>query len=68
VAGRHLHSLKLRVENLPGGKVKVQGKAWKTGSRSRRSGRSRRSIHRQPRRAPGLFLDAEFGAFIDNIR
>ncbi|MGE0394582.1 MAG: hypothetical protein AB7P67_13535, partial [Vicinamibacterales bacterium] len=61
-------TLKLRVENLPGGGVKVQGKAWKTGT-PEPAGWGIEKVDPIGNRegAPGLFLDAEFGAFIDNI-
>lgn len=61
-------TLKLRVENLPGGGVRVQGKAWKTGT-PEPAGWAIEKLDTIGSRegAPGLFLDAEFGAFIDNI-
>ena len=61
-------TLKLRVENLPGGAVKVQGKAWKSGTPEPAEWTIERLDKIGSREgAPGLFLDAEFGAFIDNI-
>lgn len=61
-------TLKLRVENLPRGGVKVQGKVWKTGT-PEPAGWAIEKVDPIGNRegAPGLFLDAEFGAFIDNI-
>jgi hypothetical protein len=62
------YRLKLRVENLPDGSVRAQGKAWpasdpepalwtieKVDPIGNREG------------APGFFIDAEFGAHIDNL-
>ena len=61
-------SLKLRVETLPGGGVKVLGKAWKTGTPEPAAWMIEKTDKIGNREgAPGLFLDAEFGAFIDNI-
>lgn len=61
-------SLRLRVQNLPGGRVQVQGKAWKTGTPEPAAWTIERidplGSHEG---APGLFLDAEFGALIDNF-
>ena len=62
------YRLKLRVENLPNGQVRAQGKAWATGDPEpaecmivmiytigNRQG------------APGLFINAPFGAYLDNF-
>jgi outer membrane protein assembly factor BamB len=62
------YRLKLRVENLPNGQVRAQGKAWaaadpepaewlidKTDPIGNRQG------------APGLFINAPFGAYLDNF-
>jgi outer membrane protein assembly factor BamB len=62
------YRLKLRVDNLPNGQVRARGKAWpvaetepaawlidKTDPIGNRQG------------APGLFLDAQFGAYLDNF-
>ena len=62
------YRLKLRVENLPNGQVRAQGKAWvasdpepaawmidKTDPIGNREG------------APGLFINAPFGAYLDNF-
>lgn len=62
------HTLKLRVENLPDGKVRVQGKAWKTGTAEPPDWTIEKIDAKGSRAgAPGFFLDAEFGAFIDNV-
>jgi outer membrane protein assembly factor BamB len=63
------YHLKVRVENTPDGKVRARGKVWPTGDAEpaqwtiemvdaigNRNG------------APGLFVDAEFGAYIDNLK
>ena len=63
------HTLKLRVENLPGGAVKVQGKSWKTGTPEPTAWMVERiDPHGTRTGAPGFFLDAEFGALIDNVK
>ncbi len=62
------YRMKVRVENLPDGQVRIQGKAWqvdeaepsewlidKVDPIGNREG------------APGLFLDAEYGAYLDNF-
>jgi outer membrane protein assembly factor BamB len=62
------YRLKLRVENMADGRVRIQGKAWPAAQEEpaawaiehidpigNRSG------------APGLFLDAQFGAYLDNF-
>jgi hypothetical protein len=62
------YRLKLRVENLANGQVRAQGKAWpadqpepakwlieKLDPIGNREG------------APGLFIDAQFGAHVDNM-
>ena len=61
-------TLQLRVEPLPGGGVKVRGKAWATGTPEPAAWMIEKTDRIGNREgAPGLFLDAEFGAFIDNI-
>ena len=63
------YRLKLRVENLPSGEVRARGKAWLAGEPEpaewllddvdpigNREG------------APGFFVHAEFGAYVDNLR
>ena len=62
------YRMKVRVQNLNDGQVRVQGKAWQVGESEpdewlidlvdpigNREG------------APGLFLDAEYGAYLDNF-
>jgi outer membrane protein assembly factor BamB len=62
------YRLKLRVENLPDGKVRAQGKAWPTGEAEP----AQWAIEKidpigNHQGAPGLFIDAEFGAYMDNF-
>jgi outer membrane protein assembly factor BamB len=63
------YHLKLRVENLPDGKVRAQGKAWPTGQPEPAAWTIEKidpiGNHKG---APGFFIDAEFGAAIDNIK
>lgn len=63
------YRLKLRVENLPGGKVKVQGKAWKRGDAEPANWMVERIDPIGNREgSPGLFGDAQFGVFYDNFK
>jgi hypothetical protein len=62
-------TLKLRVENLPGGKVHVLGKAWQTGTPEPSDWTIEKTDALGSREgAPGFFIDAEFGALIDNVK
>jgi outer membrane protein assembly factor BamB len=62
-------TLKLRVENLPDGKVRARGKAWKTGTPEPMDWTIERLDPKGSREgAPGFFVDAEFGALIDNVK
>jgi outer membrane protein assembly factor BamB len=63
------YHLKLRVENMPDGKVRALGKAWETGQPEP----SAWSIEKvdpigNHRGAPGFFIDSEFGSYIDNLK
>jgi outer membrane protein assembly factor BamB len=63
------YHLKLRVENMPDGKVRARGKAWPTGEAEP----AEWTIEKidpigNTHGAPGLFVDAEFGAYIDNLK
>lgn len=63
------YHLKLRVENMPDGKVRARGKAWPTGQPEPDAW----SIEKidpigNHKGAPGFFVDAEFGAYVDNVR
>ena len=63
------YHLKLRVENQDGGKVRVQGKVWPTGEPEPAQWTIEKIDPIGNRRgAPGLFVDAEFGAYIDNLK
>lgn len=63
------YHLKLRVENMPDGKVRAQGKVWPTGQPEPAAWMVEKidpiGNHKG---APGFFIDAEFGAYIDNIK
>ena len=63
------YHLKLRVENMPDGKVRARGKAWPTGDAEPGDwviDKVDPIGNRQG--APGLFVDAEFGAYVDNLK
>ena len=63
------YHLKLRVENMPDGKVRARGKVWPTGQAEPAAWMVEKidpiGNHKG---APGFFIDAEFGAYIDNIK
>jgi outer membrane protein assembly factor BamB len=62
------YHLKLRVENLPNGPVRIQGKAWPTGEPEPAAWLIEKTDPSGNRNgAPGLFLDAQFGAYLDNF-
>jgi hypothetical protein len=62
------YRLKLRVENLPDGKVRARGKAWLA---SEPEPAAWLIDHTDPighrEGAPGMFIDAQFGAYMDNF-
>jgi hypothetical protein len=63
------YHLKLRVETLPDGKVRARGKAWPTGETEPAAWMIDKTDPIGNRQgAPGLFVDAEFGAYVDNIK
>ncbi len=63
------YRLKLRVENMPDGKVHVSGKAWPTGSPEPAAWTIEKIDPIGNREgAPGVFVDAEFGAYLDNFK
>jgi outer membrane protein assembly factor BamB len=63
------YHLKLRVENLADGKVRVRGKAWPTGAAEPAEWMIDKTDPIGNRQgAPGLFVDAEFGAYLDNFK
>src|SRR4051812_3146323 len=63
------YHLKLRVENMPDGKVRARGKAWPAGSPEPEAWTIEKidpiGNHKG---APGFFIDAEFGAALDNLK
>jgi outer membrane protein assembly factor BamB len=62
------YRLKLRVENLPNGQVRARGKAWPTGTTEPAEWLIDKTDPIGNREgAPGLFLDAQFGAYLDNF-
>lgn len=62
------YHLKLRVENLPNGQVRVQGKAWPTGEPEPTAWTIEKVDPIGNRQgAPGFFIDAQFGAYVDNV-
>lgn len=62
------YRLKLRVENMTDGRVRVQGKAWPVGQPEPAAWTLQRVDPIGNREgAPGLFLDAQFGAYLDNF-
>ena len=62
------YRLKLRVENMPNGQVRVQGKAWPKGDQEPAAWTIEKTDPIGNREgAPGFFIDAQFGAHIDNV-
>jgi hypothetical protein len=62
------YRLKLRVENLPNGQVRAQGKAWPAGQPEPAKWMIERVDPIGNREgAPGLFIDAQYGAYFDNF-
>ncbi|RPH55477.1 MAG: hypothetical protein EHM89_17050, partial [Acidobacteria bacterium] len=62
------YRLKLRVENTPDGKVRARGKAWPVGEMEPQAWMIDKVDPIGNRQgAPGLFLDAQFGAYLDNF-
>jgi len=63
------YHLKLRVENMPDGKVHVSGKVWPTGTAEPAAWTIEKIDPIGNREgAPGVFVDAEFGAYLDNFK
>jgi outer membrane protein assembly factor BamB len=63
------YHLKLRVENLPDGKVRARGKAWPTGQTEPAEWAIDKTDPIGNREgAPGFIADAEFGAYYDNLK
>jgi outer membrane protein assembly factor BamB len=62
------YRLKLRVENLPNGQVRAQGKAWAVGDPEPAAWMIDKTDAIGNRQgAPGLFINAPFGAYLDNF-
>jgi outer membrane protein assembly factor BamB len=63
------YRLKLRVDNIPGGKTRIRGKAWVRGQPEPAEWPIDK-IDPIPNRqgSPGLFADAQFGAYFDNLK
>jgi outer membrane protein assembly factor BamB len=61
--------LKLRVENLPNGSVRARGKAWATGDPEPANWMIEKVDPLGNKQgAPGVFVDAQFGAYLDNLK
>jgi hypothetical protein len=62
------YSLKLQVENVPGGAVRARGKVWPAGEPEPAAWTIEKVDPIGNRQGmPGLFIDAEFGAHVDNL-
>jgi hypothetical protein len=63
------YHLKLRVENLADGTTRVRGKAWPTGESEPEAWPIDRIDHIANRQgSPGIFADAQFGVYFDNLK
>jgi outer membrane protein assembly factor BamB len=63
------YHLKLQVENMPDGAVRARGKAWPTGETEPAAWTVEKVDPIGNRQgAPGVFIDAEFGAHLDNLK
>jgi hypothetical protein len=63
------YRLKLRVQNQPDGSVRAQGKAWPAAEAEPAAWMIDRVDPIGLREgAPGLFIDAQFGAYLDNFK
>ena len=62
------YRLKLRVDNLPDGAVRARGKAWPAGEPEPAAWLIDKTDPIGNRQgAPGLFIDAQFGVYLDNF-
>lgn len=62
------YRLRLRVDNLPNGQVRARGKAWAVGDSEPATWMIDKTDPIGNRQgAPGLFIDAQFGAYLDNF-
>ena len=63
------YHLKLRVENTADGKVRARGKVWETGQPEPAEWQiDKLDPAGNHKGAPGFFVDAEFGAYLDNLK
>ena len=63
------YHLKLRVESSADGTVRARGKAWEAGQPEPAAWMIDKTDPNGNRQgAPGLFVDAEFGAYLDNLK
>jgi outer membrane protein assembly factor BamB len=63
------YHLKVRVENMPDGKVHVFGKAWPTGDPEPAAWTIEKIDPIGNREGPpGIFVDAQFGVYLDNLK
>jgi outer membrane protein assembly factor BamB len=63
------YHMKLRVENLPDGKVSIRGKAWPTGDPEPAQWTIEKIDPIGNREgAPGVFADSQFGLYLDNLK
>jgi outer membrane protein assembly factor BamB len=63
------YHLKLRVENLPDGSVRARGKAWPTGDAEPAEWTIEKTDPIGNKQGyPGVFMDVEFGAHLDNLK
>ena len=63
------YTLKLRVENMPDGKVRVRGKAWPKGEAEPASWMIEKiDPIGNKEGAPGIFAAAPFGLYLDNLK
>ena len=62
------YRLKLRVENLANGQVRARGKAWAVGETEPAAWQIDKTDPIGNRQgAPGLFIDAQYGVYLDNF-
>ena len=62
------YRLKLRVDNLPNGQVRARGKAWPAGEAEPAAWTIEMTDPNGNRQgAPGMFINAQFGAYYDNF-
>jgi hypothetical protein len=65
------YTLKLRVENLPDGRVKAQGKVWLKSEPEPAAWTVERidpASHAERHGAPGIYADATYEIFFDNVK